>query len=99
MTRRLKISPTARIEINAIWDYTSARHGENVAQLYVADLDTVMRRLLEFPLLGEDCAEIRSGYRRIRAGDHVIYYIPHDNGVEIMRVMHPKQDAMRRLKG
>ena len=78
-----------------IWDYTADRHGVAAADAYVSDLDTVMLRLLDYPMLGEDCTAIRQGYRRIRAGDHVIYYVPHDLGIDVMRVMHPRQDRAR----
>ena len=98
MTRRLNIAPAARAEIISIWDYTAALHGTGAADAYVTDLDTVMLRLLDYPLLGEDCASIRHGYRRIRARDHVIYYVPHDNGIEVMRIMHPRQDRTRLLR-
>ncbi len=65
MIRRLKIALPAKAEIIGIWDYTAAKHGPAAADAYVTDLDTVMLRLLDYPLLGEDCSDIRQGYRRI----------------------------------
>jgi len=97
LTRQLSISPTAEAEIAAIWDYTAVEHGLDAADDYVADLDTVMRRLLTYPHLGEDSSAIRHGYRRIRAREHVIYYVPREASIEIMRVMHPRQDVRRRI--
>jgi toxin ParE1/3/4 len=97
LTRQLNVSPTAEAEIAAIWHYTAAEHGPGAADDYVADLDTVMRRLLSYPHLGEDCAAIRKGYRRIRAREHVIYYLPRKDSIEIMQVMHPRQDVRRRI--
>lgn len=98
MTRRLSIAPAAKAEIVGIWDYTATEYGIDAADNYVADLDTVMRRLLDYPNLGEDCAHIRKGYRRIRARSHVVYYVPHDDGIEIMRVLRDRMDARARLK-
>ncbi len=95
MIRRLKIALPAKAEIIGIWDYTAAKHGPAAADAYVTDLDTVMLRLLDYPLLGDDCSDIRQGYRRIRARDHVIYYLPHDGGIEVMRLLHPRQDRSR----
>lgn len=82
-----------------IWNYTAAEHGADAADGYITDLDAVVQRLLDYPLLGEDCSNIRKGYRRIHAREHVIYYVPHDGGVEVMRVMHPRQNVRRRLGG
>ena len=80
-----------------IWDYTATEYGIDAADTYIADLDTVMRRLLDYPNLGEDCAPIRTGYRRIRARSHVIYYVPHEGGIEIMRILGDRMDARTRL--
>lgn len=98
MTRKLDISPTAEAEIAEIWDYTACEYGLDAADAYVFDLDRVMVRLLDYPLMGADCAEIRKGYRRIRAGSHTIYYLPKDDGIQIMRVMHVRRDAKRHLR-
>jgi toxin ParE1/3/4 len=98
LTRRLNIAPPAKAEIVGIWDYTAAEYGIKAADAYITDLDTVMLRLLHYPHLGEDCAYIRQGYRRIRARSHVIYYVPHEGGIEIMRVLGERMDARRRLR-
>ena len=98
MTRRINIAPAAKAEIVAIWDYTAAEYGSVAADQYITDLDTVMLRLLDFPQMGEDCAFIRKGYRRIRARSHVIYYVPHEGGIEIMRVLGERMDAKGRLR-
>jgi toxin ParE1/3/4 len=97
LSRQLNISLTAEAEIAGIWEYTAIEHGFDAADDYAADLDTVMRRLLTYPYLGEDCSVIRQGYRRIRAREHVIYYRPFETSIEIMRVMHPRQDVRRRI--
>lgn len=98
MSRELDISPAAEAEIAEIWDYTAGEYGLDAADDYAADLDKVMVRLLEFPLMGTDCAHVRKGYRRIRAGSHMIYYIPNRDGIQIMRVMHVRRDAKRHLR-
>jgi len=47
---------------------------------------------------GRDCGDIRPGYRRRRAGQHVIYYRPLDaDCIEIVRVLHGRMDAERHL--
>ncbi len=97
MSLRLNISSTAEAELIGIWDHTAAEHGFGAADDYLADLDTVLQRLLDYPLLGEDCSDIRQGYRRIKARAHTIYYVPHEEGIEIMRIMNPRQDVRRRI--
>lgn len=98
MTRHLKIAPVAQAEIVGIWNYTATEFGPDAADQYVTELDGVMSRLLDYPLLGEDCSNIRKGYRRIRARSHMIYYVPHAGGIEIMRVLGIRMDARPRLQ-
>ena len=98
MKLKLDISLNASADIVGIWDYTAAEHGIAAADAYVTDLDTVMRRLLDYPLLGADCAAIRDGYRCIRAGSHTIYYVAHTLGIAIIRVLHTSMDAKARLR-
>ena len=97
LSRRIEIAPRAQAEIVAIWEYTALEYGQDAATAYVTELDAVMLRVLEFPHMGADCSEIRKGYRRIRAGSHMIYYVPHKRGIDAMRVMHHRQHA-RQLK-
>ena len=98
MIRRIEVSPRAQSEIAGIWEYTALEYGEDAADAYVTELDAVMLRALEYPLMGADCPEVRKGYRRIRAGGQMIYYIPHQRGIDVMRVMHPRQHAREHLK-
>lgn len=97
MKRKLDITPKATADLIGIWDYTAIEHGIAAADAYVTDLDTVMRRLLTYPRLGADAAVIRQGYRCIGSGSHAIYYIAHQRGIEVMRVLHTSMDAKTRL--
>ena len=99
MSRRIEISPRAQAEIVGIWEYTAREYGEDAVDAYVTELDAVMQRVSEYPQMGADCSEVRKGYRRIRAGSHMIYYVPHKRGIDVMRVMHPRQHAREQLKG
>ncbi len=98
MRRRIEISPRAQAEITGIWEYTAGEYGEDAADAYVTELDFAMRRVLEYPHMGADCSEVRKGYRRIRSGSHTIYYVPHNRGIDVMRVLHPRQNAKQQLK-
>lgn len=80
-----------------IWHYSAREHGLEVADEYIRELDDAMLTALEYPKMGADCSQIRNGYRRIRAGSHLIYYIPHKNGIEVIRVLHAHMDAARHL--
>ena len=97
MSRTLNIAPAAKADIAAIWDYTAREYGADAADAYVTEIDAVMLRILEYPRMGAECSAVRDGYRRVRAGSHMVYYIPHKRGIEIIRVLHVRMDARRQL--
>lgn len=97
MSKTIVIAPGAAADIVDIWDYTAAEYGADAADAYVTEMDAVMRRILDYPDMGSDCSAIRKGYRRIRAGSHLIYYIPHERGIDVIRVLHERRDARRQL--
>ncbi|UWU92501.1 type II toxin-antitoxin system RelE/ParE family toxin [Bradyrhizobium sp. CB1015] len=48
--------------------------------------------LLENPLAGRERRELKAGLRSFAVGNYVIFYAPLPDGVEIIRVMHGRQD-------
>ncbi len=98
MKRSIRISRKASAEIAAIWDYTAREHGLLEANDYAAAMDRIMAMALQFPNIGSDYSEVRDGYRKLLSGSHLIFYIPHEQGIEIMRVLHVREDIPARLE-
>jgi plasmid stabilization system protein ParE len=48
--------------------------------------------------MGQSQDLVRPGLRRLDLKRHSIYYIPHDDGVLVVRVLHYRQDAWAHLK-
>ncbi len=97
MSRTIQISRKAKAEIAAIWDYTAREHGVDQADNYVAAMDRVMAMALQFPEIGADYAEVRKGYRKLLSGSHLVFYIPHEGGIEVIRVLHVREDIPAKL--
>lgn len=97
MTRFIDISPRARAEIDGIWHYTLHEHGQAAADRYIDRLDQSMELALEFPEIGADYREVRAGYRMLPSGHHLIFYIPRDDGIDVLRVLHERMDIRSRL--
>ena len=91
-----RLSPRARTDIEAIWDYTESRWGIPQALRYVRLIQAAVEAIADNPSLGGTCDDIRKGYRRHRAGSHVIFYRVRD-GVEIVRILHQRMDHGRHL--
>jgi toxin ParE1/3/4 len=48
--------------------------------------------LAETPFAGRDRSELRADLRSFPVGNYLIFYIPTSDGVEVVRVMHGRQD-------
>ena len=82
----------AEDDLLEIWLYTYAEWNEKQADHYLDALATSIERLKNHPKLGRECSHVRSGYRRLNALHHRIYYYPTDSSIEIVRVLHERTD-------
>lgn len=70
-----------------------ARWGEAQMRRYLTELDRAFHTLAEMPGPGLPVDEVRPGYRRLRQGSHLIFYLPTEAGdVDIVRVLHERMD-------
>jgi len=62
------------------------------------DLDEAIQSLGVSPHLGRKCDYIKPGYRRLKAGIHLIYYrLDTANDVDVVRILHGKMDPTLHL--
>ena len=71
--------------------------GYREAHRYTDELTAAIDQLASNPQLGASCDYIRKGYRRSRVGRHAIYFRITDYGIAVIRVLHDRMDAPRRL--
>lgn len=97
MTRYV-LSPAAQADLERIWDYTCERWDGDQAEAYVREVQRAINRLVDNPLIGRQCDEVRVGYRKHAVGSHTLYYRIIDGGViDIVRVLHKRMDVDRHL--
>jgi toxin ParE1/3/4 len=79
-------------DLDAIWSYI-ARDNVTAADRLVDRLYERFVLLAEFPESGELQPHLSDGrYRRIVQGNYVLYYLPDDAGVTIVRVLHAARE-------
>lgn len=93
----LRISNRAASDLTDIADYTIAEFGIIQARKYRNLLNACFQSLTENPFLGRSADELGTGLRRIRQQAHVIFYLPTDNEILIVRVLHQSMDFERYL--
>lgn len=94
---QLRLSAEAERDLISIWQYSADNWGEPQADRYLDLLDAAMRTLESNPDPGLDVGALKTGYRRIRAERHVVYYRREGDDVVIIRILHERMDAARHL--
>ncbi|UAB77465.1 type II toxin-antitoxin system RelE/ParE family toxin [Erythrobacter sp. SCSIO 43205] len=95
--RKLLIGRQADNDLVSISQYTSAEFGESQARKYRDQLRGCFNALLSNPHLGRSAEELAPGLRRIRQQAHVVFYLPTDDEILIVRVLHHSMDFERHL--
>jgi toxin ParE1/3/4 len=97
VSRQIILSKDAGRDLADIWDYTAREHGPTQADNYIGDIDRILALALDYPNMGMDYSDIRQGYRKLGSGHHLIFYIPRDAGIEVIRVLHERMDIEAQL--
>jgi toxin ParE1/3/4 len=87
-------SPARRREI---WEYSLERFGLDKAEAHLRDIQRAGDRDGN-PRRGVACDEIRSGYRKLLAGSHILFFRVSANRVVVVRILHARMDFDRHLR-
>ncbi len=91
------LSGKAKADVKDIGRYTQERWGVEQRNRYLGDLDACFQKIGANPTLGNSAEAIRAGYRRIRAGSHMVFFRTSGNEIEIVRVLHQRMLPGRHL--
>ena len=87
VTRR----PLAEADVLQIWDHI-ADDSLTAADHWVDRLDEEFRLLATQPMMGRARDELASGVRSFPFGRYVVFYVPLDDGIDVIRVLHGSRD-------
>jgi toxin ParE1/3/4 len=83
--------PLAALDILDIWDYI-AEDDIAAADRWVDDLDATLRSLATQPMMGRSRDDLAEGLRSLPFRRYVIFYLPIDDGIDVVRVLHGARD-------
>ena len=89
--RRLFVAPSAARDLEEIWLHI-ADDNPPAAGRQVARILSVADGLRDFPDMGKARDRLTSGLRSLVEAPYVIFYYPHPDRIEIVRVFHGRQD-------
>jgi toxin ParE1/3/4 len=87
VTRR----PLAETDILEIWDYI-ADESLAAADRWLDHLDEQFRLLATQPMMGRARDELAPRVRSFPVGRYVVFYVPLDDGIDVVRVLHGARD-------
>ena len=94
---RVILSPRAKLDLSEIWDYTLLQWNVEQAEKYVRELWSAMESAASDHTKSVDIRDVRTGYRKSRAGSHVIFFKFTEDGIDIVRILHQRMDFDRHL--
>jgi len=95
--RKVVLSPRARSDLSGIWDYTFEEWGVEQAEKYVRELWDEIQLLARDHSASTDISDVRAGYRKTKAGSHIIFFRLIDDGIDVIRILHQRMDFDRHL--
>ncbi len=95
--RELLISRRADSDLVGIAEFTTREFGAVQARRYRDQLAACFASLQDNPMLGGSADDLAPGLRRLRQQAHVVFYLPSDEAVLIVRVLHHSMDFARHL--
>ncbi len=95
---QLVIAPAARNDLKDIYQYGLRLWGKTRSDSYLTAIKGQFWSLTEQPLMGNERSELLPGARSIPIQSHTLFYRIESNRIEIIRVLHGRQDPQRHLK-
>lgn len=90
------LSPLAAADLEEIWLYTCRTWSLEQADSYHGSLVAAFEGLAAGHKKGRS-VDIREGYFRYAVGAHLIFYRMTGTRIDVIRVLHQRMDASRRL--
>ncbi|HEX5677501.1 MAG TPA: type II toxin-antitoxin system RelE/ParE family toxin [Alcanivorax sp.] len=97
MALLLVLSPAAREDLRAIHQYGSRQWGEPRSAEYMSSLKDKLWQLLQQPETGKARPELSPDVRGVSVVSHVIFYRVQREELQVIRILHGRQDVMRHL--
>ena len=92
-----RLTQKATDDLDAIYEYTITNFGLEQAQSYLLGLHERFEDLAMRPALGRSAERLAPKLRRYPYRSHVLFYVPEDEGLLIVRVLHESMEPLRHL--
>ena len=94
---QLIISPIARDDLRVIYQFGLRNWGANQSLRYLENRKEQFWALTEQPLIGIERSELLPEMRSFPVESHIVFYQVRSKQIEIIRVLHGRQDLNRHI--
>jgi len=94
----LVVSPLSRDDLKGIYQYGVRNWGASQAAAYLELFKNHLWNLTEQPKIGVEREVLLPGLRSFLVESHVVFYRLQNRRIEIVRILHGKQDPQRHIK-
>ena len=95
---QLVISPAAKNDLKRIFQYGQRQWGQTQSEHYLSRIKNQLWLITQQPLMGIQRPELLKSIRSFPIDSHTLFYRIRDTKVEIVRILHGRQDPQRYLK-
>lgn len=95
---QLVIAPAAKTDLKDIYQYGLRQWGQAQSDSYLDNLKEHFWSLTAQPLMGVERTELLQGVRSLSIKSHTLFYRVTADRVEVIRLLHSRQDPQRHLK-
>ena len=96
-SHQLVIAPAAKNDLKDIFQYGLRQWGQAQSESYLSTIKNQFWLLTDQPLIGIERPELLPDTRSLPIESHTLFYRVTANRVEIIRVLHGRQDPHRHL--
>lgn len=84
--------PAAHRDLAEIWRHVAENSSDIRADTLIDLFEAKARTLAKSPKIGRARPELMESLRSFAIGRYVLFYLPEENGVDIVRVLHGARD-------
>lgn len=92
-----RLTPLAESDLEEIWLYTFQNWSIEQADTYISSFVAAFEALSTGKKQGR-LADVRQDFKKYLCGSHMIYYLEYSDRLDIIRILHQRQDANMHLK-
>ena len=95
---RFDLSREAHLDLSRISEYTTEQWGLSQTRAYLDAMEGRLGDLAKHPLMGRRRDELGHDIFSFPFESHIIFYVPMDFGIAVVRILHKRQDPLKHVE-